>query len=250
MPKPPTVVYLFVAKMWIELFLLVFSVLLGGWVVSFLHSNYLYYIKLLLAFSGGFLLSIAFIHFIPELYHEASEKIGIWILLGFLIQLILEYFSGGVEHGHIHHHGAKVPLTMLFSLSVHSFIEGIPLASEGLSGHHHGGLDGQQSLLIGILLHQFPVAIALMTVLLNAQIGKTKAWYWLIFFALMTPLGMIFGYSGIFNQLDFSVLLAVVVGMFLHISTTIIFETNEHHKFNLVKLMTILAGVGLAVWVH
>ena len=34
-------------------------------------------IKLLLAFSGGFLLSIAFIHFIPELYEHTSINIGL-----------------------------------------------------------------------------------------------------------------------------------------------------------------------------
>jgi hypothetical protein len=36
------------------------------------------------------------------------------------------------------------------------------------------------------------------------------------------------------------------VGMFLHISTTIIFETSENHKFNLAKLTAILLGVGLS----
>ena len=41
--------------------------------------------------------------------------------------------------------------------------------------------------------------------------------------------------------------LALVVGMFLHISTTIIFETNENHRFNLAKLTAILLGVGLSV---
>ena len=45
-----------------------------------------------------------------------------------------------------------------------------------------------------------------------------------------------------------NILLAIVVGMFLHISTTIIFETNENHRFNLAKLTAILLGVGLSVF--
>jgi hypothetical protein len=44
-----------------------------------------------------------------------------------------------------------------------------------------------------------------------------------------------------------NLLLAIVVGMFLHISTTIIFEASENHRFNLVKLLSIIVGVTLAI---
>ena len=70
-----------------------------------------------------------------------------------------------------------------------------------------------------------------------------------ILFGLMTPLGLITGYvlevRETFAYMD--LLLAIVVGMFLHISTTIIFETTENHKFNLMKLMSIVVGCGLAM---
>jgi formate/nitrite transporter FocA (FNT family) len=46
--------------------------------------------------------------------------------------------------------------------------------------------------------------------------------------------------------IDEHVILAVVVGIFLHISTTIIFETSENHKFNLLKLVSILVGCAFA----
>ena len=74
--------------------LLIFAVVLGGLIVVFLEKkNQRSLIKLSLAFSGGFLLAIAFTHFIPELYHENTTSIGIWVLVGFLVQLFLEYFS-------------------------------------------------------------------------------------------------------------------------------------------------------------
>jgi hypothetical protein len=41
--------------------------------------------------------------------------------------------------------------------------------------------------------------------------------------------------------------MAVVIGIFLHISTTILFESYEEHRYNLYKLLTILAGAGLAM---
>ena len=84
---------------------LIGSVLAGGLLVSLLQkSKNDQIIKLMLAFSGGFLLSIAFIHFIPELYEQSELSIGVYILIGFLIQIILEFFSGGIEHGHVHYH--------------------------------------------------------------------------------------------------------------------------------------------------
>lgn len=229
---------------------LIFSVVLGGIIVTYLHaSNKQKFIKLMLSFSGGFLLSIAFIHFVPDLYRSETQNIGVYILVGFLIQLILEFFSGGIEHGHVHvHKGQKMPWGLFISLSFHSLLEGIPLGSQYTShvGHHHHGHDGN-SLLLGILFHQLPVAVALMTLLMNTNLSKTKAWIVLIAFALMTPIGLIFGSvtQGTFN-FDFNIILAVVVGMFLHISTTIIFETNENHKFNVMKLTSILIGCTLA----
>ncbi|WP_341901748.1 ZIP family metal transporter [Fluviicola taffensis] len=235
------------------IFFLILSVVIGGVLVVFLEKkNQATFIKLSLAFSGGFLLAIAFIHFLPELYAEQHTSIGVWVLVGFLVQLFLEYFSGGIEHGHIHAHAnKKIPYGMLISLSIHSFIEGIPLANNTIHGHDHDHLIGQHhnSLLLGIILHQLPVAIALMTLLRQSLIKSSTSWILLIVFGLMTPLGLIFGkLIPMDSSIPFmDILLALVVGMFLHISTTIIFETNENHRFNLAKLTAILLGVGLSV---
>ncbi|NRA12255.1 MAG: ZIP family metal transporter [Crocinitomicaceae bacterium] len=237
---------------------LIASVLVGGILVSALQrSKNEQLIKLMLAFSGGYLLSIAFIHFIPELYEQVDLNVGVYILTGFLIQLVLELFSGGIEHGHIHiHEGAKLPITLILALSIHSFLEGIPLGSQlggveiATSHHHHDGDD--LTLFFGILFHRLPVAIALMTLLMTAKVSKTKAWIILGFFAITTPVGLAIGYNSmdLMKGFDFNIILAIVVGMFLHISTTIIFETSENHKFNFLKLITIFGGCSLAFLMH
>lgn len=236
--------------------LLILSVLVGGGIVSFLEkTNKEKLIKLLLAFSGGFLLSIAFIHFLPELYEHAGEQVGIWILVGFLVQLILEFFSGGIEHGHIHHHhDAKIPWGVLIALGIHSFVEGIPLAAPFIgevtaTTHHHGG---GNTLLMGIIFHQIPVAISLMILLIAGGISRQKSWIIMFLFALTTPAGLALGLISkeLVFALNFDIILALVVGMFLHISTTIIFETSENHKFNLIKLISILVGFATAIFIH
>ena len=232
---------------------LIASVLIGGVVVSYFNAtNNSQMIKLSLAFSGGFLLAIIFQHLLPDIYHDGANEVGLFILIGFLIQLILEYFSGGIEHGHVHvHKGQSLPWALFASLSVHSIIEGLPLGNQYagiIVDHHHI----HESLFWGIIFHQIPVSIALMTLLINSKLSTINSWLFLIFFGLMTPIGAVLGLKFTPDQfgLDLHIILAVVVGMFLHISTTIIFETSEDHKFNLIKLTSILVGCGLAMLLY
>lgn len=246
--------------------LLVLAVMAGGGLVVFLQNlNKSLVIKLLLSLSGGFLIAIAFIHFIPEIYLHNGEEIGYFILLGFLIQLFLEYFSGGVEHGHIHvkHAAGAIPWGLFISLSLHAFIEGIPLEGQfhnehidalfeydqNTPGHTHSHSgEGMKGLLLGVILHKIPVAIALMTLMLASGFSKAKAWIVLFVFSLMGPLGVLFGHYGSAKSIiDLDILMAIVIGMFLHISTTIIFESSENHRFNFAKLISLLIGVGLAI---
>lgn len=202
-------------------------------------------LKLILAFSGAYLFAITILHLIPEIYESSSAKIGVYVLAGFLFQIFLEFFSEGIEHGHIHvhkHAESAFPLTMMLALSVHSFLEGMPLAGEWN--------ETKQSLLLGIILHNIPIAIALMSMLMQSHISNARAFMWLVVFALMTPLGTLT--NTVIGQTisieGFSEkIMGMVIGIFLHISTTILFESGDEHRFNLVKFITIVAGMALAV---
>lgn len=211
--------------------------------------------RLLLAFSGAFLFAISMLHLIPELYASHAANIGLWILVGFLIQLLLEYLSEGIEHGHIHMHGkddahlhhlgAKIPFGVVIGLCLHSFLEGMPLGIETSNPKIF------PPFLTGIVLHNIPIAIAFMGLLLHLGHSKSKAFSLLGIFALMTPLGMLAShFIGMQLQGDlapyFSAVTGVVVGIFLHISTTILFESTENHRFNALKFVTILLGVAAA----
>lgn len=239
---------------------LLLAVVIGGLIVSFLAKvtaiKQSRVIKLLLAFSGGFLLAIAFHHFLPELYLHEVPNVGLFVIIGFIVQLLLEFFSEGIEHGHVHaHKGHHLPYVMLLSLSIHSFIEGIPLAisDNGLHVHEHAHHHfSTESYLIGIILHQIPVAIALMTLLKVSEFSNLKSWTILMIFGAMTPLGMLFGhfYGNHFEGNTMQYILAIVIGMFLHISTTIIFEASENHKFNFFKLISIISGIVLAIMIN
>lgn len=208
-------------------------------------------LKLILSFSGAYLFAISVLHLIPEIYSSNDHSIGVYILIGFFLQILLEFFSEGIEHGHIHlhpHANKAFPFTMMIGLSIHSFLEGMPLASNTSSIKE----SFENPLLTGIILHNIPIAIALMSMLIQSHTKRNTAILLLTVFALVTPLGTFTSYMirenlvGNFS-IYFDKIMAIVIGIFLHISTTILFESSENHRFNLLKFITILLGAGVAL---
>ena len=213
------------------------SVLIGGIFVEIFKPKKVKNIQLLLTFSGAYLLVISLLHLLPELFkYNVTENIGLYIFGGFLIQIFLEYFSQGIEHGHFHKSNV-IPFSILISLCFHALLEGVPLGSK---------LDTHNTLLYGIVLHKLPVAIVLMTFFLQSNMNKSKAYFLLFIFASMSPLGVyagsILGSLSLFQDK----IMAVVIGTFLHISTTILFESTDSHRFNLTKISAIIIATILA----
>lgn len=227
--------------------IILFLAAFGGGISVFLFKGGNHkQLKLVLSFSGAYLFGITVLHLIPDAYHGNDNLVGVFILIGFLFQIVLEQFSEGIEHGHIHthvqHHDQVIfPLGIMVSLCLHAFLEGMPLA------------EGQQDQLVfGIALHHIPAAFALGSVLLSNRTSKNSTIFFLFLFAIMAPAGYLFSSAlssgGIGNlQHYFNRIMGVVIGIFLHISTTILFESSADHKFNMRKMIAVLLGVGIAL---
>ena len=211
------------------------SVLLGYIIALALKPKGKNNLKLLLAFSGSFLLSLTVMHLLPDVYKSNNPAVGVCIMLGILFQIILEFFSKGAEHGHVHGHDKmlQMPWLLFISLCIHAFLEGFPV------GHHH-------NLAYGIAIHHLPIAIILTTFFLNAELNKTALLFFMITFAMMTPLGTLVSDSLPFLNQYYTEITAVVIGILFHISSTIIFESSEGHKFNIAKVSMIILGILLA----
>ena len=211
------------------------SVLIGFSIALWLQPKDKKNLKLLLAFSGSFLLSLTVLHLLPDVYESGNTKVGIFIMIGILFQIILEFFSKGAEHGHVHGHDkmTQMPWLLFISLCIHAFLEGFPV------GHHH-------DLAIGIAIHHLPIAIILTTFFIHAELNKTALFLFMLTFAIMTPLGTLVSDSfPILNQY-YTEITAIVIGILFHISSTIIFESSEGHKFNIAKISMIILGILLA----
>ncbi|MCC7331185.1 MAG: ZIP family metal transporter [Flavobacteriales bacterium] len=221
--------------------------LLSGWIITYFKTPITVNLKMLLSFSGSFLLAICFLHLIPELYHEYSYSIGIFILIGFLLQILLEYFSKGIEHGHYHPSKEKssFPYSLFLSLCIHSFVEGMVLVEPHA---HHGHSFNNTSLLIGILIHKVPIAVILATLMVTNKTRLKYRIFSVFIFAITAPLGLFLATTYGSHLLDNVALInALAVGILLHVSTTILFETSEAHKFDLKKFMVIILGLISAI---
>ncbi len=216
----------------------IIAVILGYFVVLVLKPNQPKHLKLLLAFSGAFLLSVTVFDFLPEVFSMQNKRIGLFIMIGILLQIILEFFSKGAEHGHVHisKTSTNFPWLLFISLSIHSVLEGLPI-----EGHSH--------LLYGIIIHKLPIAIILSTFFLKSNLSKVRSFAFLMLFAFMTPIGVILSQQFEFFKTYYYEISALVIGIFLHISTTILFESNEGHTFNFTKLMTIIIATVLAYFI-
>ena len=219
--------------------LLIISVFIGS-ILVFIIKPSKQVVRLLLAFSGAYLLSVTILHLLPEVYSETTEykKIGIFILIGIIVQSVLESFSKGAEHGHIHIHseGKEFPTLLFVSLCLHAFSEGLPI--------HNAG----DNLLWAIIVHKIPIAIVLTTFLIQTKYSKKTTFIFIIAFSLMSPLGLLLGDKISFFTTYVTEITALIIGVFLHISTIILFEGSENHKFNLQKFIAILLGVLLTIF--
>lgn len=246
--------------MLLAIFVLFFTVMLSGFLVKAFPPHNTRWLKLSLAFSGAYLFTITIIHLLPDVLLSNSDpyKVGYWILAGFFMQIVLELFSHGVEHGHMHVHSHdhtdKIPFLLLGSLFIHSFMEGSILGDHRHAQEHSDyavGDGNYYGVLLGVALHHIPAAFALMSVLMSRLGNFKKAFYWLLIFAIGSPLGIIVSNTLLAKEVPggvvYTALTGLVAGNFLHISTTILFETSPDHHFNRNKLIATLLGLVLAL---
>ncbi len=214
----------------------IYAVILGVVIATLSKNKKTWNTKLLLSFSGAFLLALTLFELLPEVYDHLDTKLtGLFIMCGIMLQIVLELFSKGAEHGHVHIHKNETafPWMLFISLCIHSFLEGFPI-------HEHN------DMVYGVLVHKVPIAALISMFLFQSKFSIMQIVAFLVVFAAMTPLGTYISNTTNISDHFAHAINAVVIGIFFHISTTILFESGEGHKFNLSKFLSIILGVGVA----
>jgi len=219
--------------------------LLGSF-LAFRLKNKAFDLGLLMLFSGAYLLTVTLTGILPE---AVSAHKSYWLFVGggYVLQLVFDVFTRGVEHGHVHEHAyesKKMNVGVLFAaLFFHAFLEGMPLA---LLAKNSSTL---VNYFIGLALHEIPAAFVLAYLLAQQKTSKSTNYILVTLYAAAVPFG--FSAANYIKQLTWYsdnikyITLAICSGILLHIATTVISENFKHHSFNKKKWLAF--GLGLLV---
>ena len=216
------------------------ATLLGG----FLALRFKDKLHLILGFSAGAVIAVAFFDLLPEaLTLSAStysvEMFSTMVALGFICYLILDRLIILHHHhpadGHDHTHQAKGILGA-GSLALHSFLDGVAI-----------GLAFQASTAVGavvataVLTHDFSDGINTVNLILR-QAGRTKsALSWLLIDALAPGLGVLSTFAFTLSSPNLGLVLALFCGFFLYLGASDLLPESFHsHPKMGTTFMTIL----------
>jgi zinc and cadmium transporter len=213
--------------------------LLGGYFVVYRNwpRRFLQYF---LALGAGYMLAVAFLDVIPESVRLAGDQAFIFILIGyFLIHLfehtIAPHFHFG-EETHCeevsHHH---VRTTMLLGLAIHTFFDGVAIASGFLVSNWLGAV-----IFVAIFLHKLPEGFTVASVVLASGQGRRNAILASGLLGAATLLGVLLT-TVLQDQLKYALPLSGGVTMYVA-ATDLLPEVNREPNWR----MALLVFVGVA----
>ena len=228
------------------------STLLGG----FFALRYKNHLHLILGYSAGAVLGVAFFDLLPESIDIAGNYVPTsvttsTVALGFVIFYFLSnwfIFSNHDEEEECrneHHHGTLGA----GGLVLHSFLDGVVI---GLSFKVSNAVG--LVVTLAVLAHDFSDGINTVGLVLRAKKDRAKAINWLVADAVAPVFGIIFAHF--FNIPDrvFGLVLAVFCGFFLYIGASDLLPESHHHQhpsvwttvLTLLGVLTIYGVVSIA----
>lgn len=201
------------------------------------------------AFTSGIFLGAALFHMLPESHHAFHTVLGtlhyaygnILCAASFILLLVMDLLLQQRKQQNY----SFIPLLLLSILSLHAFTEG---AAFGISEEWQNII----VILFAIIAHKGSASFALVKQLLRYKEKNTTHFY-LLFFALMTPLGIVLGEqllqftSNQVTTLITAILYAIAAGSFLYVGTLhgSLPYIMRHYSISLKTLAMLCIGLGV-----
>jgi ZIP family zinc transporter len=219
-----------------------FMTLLGGLLALKLKDR----LHLILGFSAGAVIGVAFFDLIPEALGLAvppytTPAVLAVVALGFMIYMILDRTIAPRGHKDAPQR-PRWQRSMLGagSLAVHSFFDGFAI---GLAFHVSPSVGAVVSA--AVLVHDFSDGVNTVGIVLNNEGGRRQALSWLFIDAAAPVLGAAATLLLSLDEASLGLCLALIAGFFLYISASDLLPESYHdHPTGLTTVMTIL---GVAV---
>ena len=144
-------------------------------------------IEACLAFGAGFMLAVAVLGVLPEVLRD-SPNAAIFVLLGYLAvhlaqHVVTPHFHFGEE---THRVSASAGMSALLGLSLHTFFDGVAIASGFLVSGQLGVL-----LFLAVLLHKLPEGVTIASVMVAGGQSRGRALGGAVALGAATVLGVV-----------------------------------------------------------
>lgn len=171
----------------------------------------------MIALAAGFMVSVALLDLAPEAFEQHGPSAGLLILLGFLLvhltqHTLVPHFHFGEE---VHEVGRGVGMSALAGMLLHTFVDGVAIAS-GFGVRPSLGI----IVFLAILLHKFPEGLAISSIFLASGSSRRRAMLAGASLGVATILGAVF--TSVSAPLEtYGIPLAAGVGLYVAASNLI-----------------------------
>lgn len=188
-----------------------------------------------MSFAAGVLISVSFMHIIPESFHM-HEQSPTFLLTGFLLLYILNRFLNLYVCNEYRCETAATGIIPMIGIGLHSLLDGVIYSVTFNVSMLTGVLTA-----IGMILHEFPEGIVTFLLLERGGFGKRKsALYAFLAAALSTPVGTLISYPVIdrISRPTLGILLAVSAGALVYVGASHLLPEvqKENHKYSMASL--------------
>ncbi len=211
------------------------STLAGGLLALQLRDK----LHLILGFSAGAVIGVAFFDLLPEAIATGQRFQGpavilSWTALGFLAYLVMDRL--------LLLHGESVPRGRFAAavLCIHSLLDGIAIGLAFQTSHALGVV-----VAIGVLTHDFSDGINTMNIMLKNRGEHPSALRWLLIDAAAPVAGIALTRLFTLPGSAFGTALALFGGFFLYIGASDLIPESYHAHPKLLTTLTTLAGAGV-----
>ena len=134
------------------------------------------YLKYFVALGAGFMLAAAFIEIIPQSIALRGKSAALLVLAGYLLihffeHTVTPHFHFGEETHHDEFVAAHKGYSVLVGLVIHTFFDGIAIASGFIISNWLGWV-----IFLAIFLHKIPEGFTIASVMLASGRSKQLAW--------------------------------------------------------------------------
>jgi zinc transporter ZupT len=228
-------------SMTIAIAILVFAATLAG---GFFALRFKDKLHLIIGFSAGAVLGIAFLDLLPEAVELTGDAgLAAKIALGGVIAyMIIDriFFNHGHSHEHEEHKGRGI--VRAASLVIHSFLDGLAIGFSFQVSVATGTI-----VAIAVLAHDFSDGInTVAAILKGGDNGRAKAW--LMADALAPVAGIIIGTAIVVNAFALGVILSIFTGFFVYIALAdMIPESFHQHPKKWTTIATVLGALFILI---